>query len=104
MVVSKKNRTILISVLLCFISQVIVFADSNYVVKKGDTLYSISRKFELTVAELRAANNLSENDVLKEGAKLVIPSADITNAAALSSSSKNQISAASSVSKVSTKI
>ena len=49
-------------------------------------------------------NNLSENDVLKEGAKLVIPSADITNAAALSSSSKNQISAASSVSKVSTKI
>ena len=104
MVVSKKNRTILIYVLLCFISQVIVFADSNYVVKKGDTLYSISRKFELTVAELRAANNLSENDVLKEGAKLVIPSADITNAAALSSSSKNQISAASSVSKVSTKI
>ena len=103
MVVSKKNRTILIYVLLCFISQVIVFADSNYVVKKGDTLYSISRKFELTVAELRAANNLSENDVLKEGAKLVIPSADITNAAALSSSSKNQISAASSVSKVSTK-
>lgn len=63
-----------------------VFADSTYTVKKGDTLYSISRRYELTVAELRAANNLSENDVLKEGARLVIPSADISNAAALSGS------------------
>lgn len=104
MVVSKKNRTILFSVVLYFISQVFVFADSNYVVKKGDTLYSISRKFELTVAELRAANNLSENDVLKEGAKLVIPSADITNAAALSSSSKNQASASTQNVKAATKI
>ena len=62
-------------------------ADSEYIVKKGDTLYSISRKYELTVAELRAANNLSESDILKAGEKLVIPSADISNAAALSGSS-----------------
>lgn len=61
-------------------------ADSSYVVKKGDTLYSISRKYELTVAELRAANNLSESDILKAGEKLIIPSADISNAAALSGS------------------
>ena len=60
------------------------FADSSYIVKKGDTLYSISRKYQITVAELRTANNLSESDVLKEGVKLVIPSADIRNAAALS--------------------
>lgn len=62
----------------------VVSADSSYTVKKGDTLYSISRKYEITVAELRAANNLQESDVLKEGARLVIPSADIQTAAALS--------------------
>ena len=44
-----------------------VFADTTYIVKKGDTLYSISRRYELTVAELRTANNLSENDVLQAG-------------------------------------
>ena len=62
-----------------------LFADTTYNVEKGDTLYSISRKYQLTVAELRAANNLSENDVLKAGQKLVIPEADIGNAVALSS-------------------
>lgn len=63
-----------------------VFADSYYTVKKGDTLYSISRKYELTVPELRTANNLAENDIIKIGDKLLIPTADISNAVALSSS------------------
>ena len=40
------------------------FSDASYVVQKGDTLYSISRKNQITVAELRAANNLSDSDVL----------------------------------------
>ena len=61
------------------------FADTSYVVQKGDTLYSISRKNQITVAELRAANNLSDNDVLKAGQKIIIPEADISTAAALSS-------------------
>ena len=61
----------------------LLFADTTYNVEKGDTLYSISRKYQLTVAELRAANNLSENDVLKAGQKLIIPEADIGNAVAL---------------------
>ena len=63
----------------------LLFAETTYNVEKGDTLYSISRKYQLTVAELRAANNLSENDVLKAGQKLIIPEADIGNAVALSS-------------------
>ena len=82
---SKNIRSLFIVLFVLLNSAVFLFADSIYVVKKGDTLYSISRKYEITVAELRTANNLSENDVLKEGAKLVIPSADISNAAALSS-------------------
>ena len=62
-----------------------LFADITYKVEKGDTLYSISRKYQITVAELRTANNLSETDVIKVGQKLIIPDADIGTAVALSS-------------------
>ena len=71
------------SVILFFLTP--LFADITYKVEKGDTLYSISRKYQITVAELRTANNLSENDVIKAGQKLIIPDADIGTAAALSS-------------------
>ena len=74
---------IVISIFLFFTAS--LFADITYKVEKGDTLYSISRKYQITVAELRTANNLSENDVIKVGQKLIIPDADIGTAAALSS-------------------
>lgn len=67
-----------------------IFSDTSYKVNKGDTLYSISRKYQITVAELRAANNLSENDVLKAGQKLIIPEADISTAVALSGNNNNK--------------
>jgi flagellum-specific peptidoglycan hydrolase FlgJ len=35
----------------------------NYKVKKGDTLYSIARKFKITVENLKDANNLSTNKI-----------------------------------------
>lgn len=63
----------------------LVYADTKHTVEKGETLYSIGRKYQITVPELRAANNLSENDVLKAGQKLVIPTADIESAVVLSS-------------------
>ena len=72
-----------ISIFLFFTTS--LYADITYKVEKGDTLYSISRKYQITVAELRTANNLSENDVIKVGQKLIIPDADIGTAAALSS-------------------
>ena len=72
-----------ITIILLFVTP--LFADITYKVEKGDTLYSISRKYQITVAELRTANNLSENDVIKAGQKLIIPDADIGTAAALSS-------------------
>ena len=43
-----------------------------YVVQRGDTLYSIANKFNITVSELKAANNLTSN-LLNIGEKLVIP-------------------------------
>ena len=35
----------------------------NYKVKKGDTLYSIAKKFKTTVENLKDANNLSTNNI-----------------------------------------
>ena len=77
------KRTALISILMLLTAS--LFADITYKVEKGDTLYSISRKYQITVAELRTANNLSEKDVIKVGQKLIIPDADIGTAVALSS-------------------
>ena len=67
-------------IILSFVFCGFFFAETSYKVEKGDTLYSISRKYQITVAELRAANNLSENDILKAGQKLIIPEADIGTA------------------------
>lgn len=86
MKISKMLKSVNVAFILFSLCCFSLSADSSYIVKKGDTLYSISRKYQITVPELRAANNLSENDVLKVGVKLVIPSADIENAAALSAS------------------
>ena len=47
--------------------------DSNiYIVKKGDSLYSIANKYGITVNELKAANNLTSN-LLNVGQTLIIP-------------------------------
>ena len=44
----------------------------KYTVVKGDTLYSISRKFNTTVSEISSLNNLKTN-VLQIGQELIIP-------------------------------
>lgn len=47
--------------------------DSNYyTVKSGDSLWSISKKFGVSVSELKDANNLSSN-LLSIGQNLIIP-------------------------------
>ncbi|MFV5688491.1 glucosaminidase domain-containing protein [Flavobacterium sp. ZT3R25] len=43
----------------------------SYEVQKGDTLYSISKKFELRIDELKQKNNLSDNS-LSIGQRLII--------------------------------
>jgi soluble lytic murein transglycosylase-like protein len=45
-----------------------------YVVQPGDSLWAISRANGLTVAQLAAANNMGENDILLIGRHLLIPS------------------------------
>lgn len=53
--------------------------DNTYVVKKGDSLYAISRNFGISVDELKRANNLTSN-LLNIGQILVIPKGSSTPA------------------------
>jgi LysM repeat protein len=53
---------------------------ASYTVKSGDSLWTIARKHNLTVAQLTAANSLSANAPLRLGQKLVIPSRPATPA------------------------
>ncbi len=45
---------------------------SVYVVKSGDTLYSIAKKFNMKVDKLRSLNNLKKNPKLKAGMELSV--------------------------------
>ena len=45
----------------------------NYVVKSGDTLYDLARAYNMSVAELKALNNLSSN-TLRVGQRLAVTS------------------------------
>ena len=45
---------------------------NTYIVDKGDTLYSIAKKFDTTIDKIKNVNNLSSN-MLSIGQKLIIP-------------------------------
>jgi LysM repeat protein len=47
--------------------------ENTYTVQKGDSLWSVSKKYGITVDELKKANNLSSN-LLNIGQVLIIPS------------------------------
>jgi len=51
--------------------QVINTTDPNYTVQKGDTLYNIAKRYNMTVDELKALNNLTDGGI-KIGQKLVV--------------------------------
>ena len=56
---------------------------SFYKAVRGDTLYSIARKFSVSVGALQEANNLQPNYMLKEGDTLRIPGAGSSVLAAI---------------------
>ena len=50
--------------------------ETIYLVKKGDSLYSIARSYNITVDELKRINNLTSNN-LSIGQMLKLPSSDV---------------------------
>ena len=55
-----------------------VIDENTYIVKRGDTLYSIARLFNVSVDELRRLNNIVGNN-LSIGQVLLIPNRDVDN-------------------------
>ena len=49
-----------------------VYNKNIYIVQKGDSLYSIAKKFNISVNELKSINNLTTN-MISIGQKLIIP-------------------------------
>jgi LysM repeat protein len=45
----------------------------THVMAKGDTLYSLSRRYKVSVTALQKANNITDPNSIREGARLVIP-------------------------------
>ncbi len=50
----------------------------EHVVRKGDTLGAIAKKYGTTVSQLTQANNLGKNPVLQTGRSLIIPMSGVT--------------------------
>jgi LysM repeat protein len=63
--------TILLVVLLILVGQ--VFGQTTYTVKPGDTLYSISRSYGVSVQAIAAANNIVNPNLIYAGQTLTIP-------------------------------
>lgn len=53
-------------------------SETTYIVKKGDSLWTIANKYNITVDELKRANNLNSN-ILTIGQELIIPNTDRTS-------------------------
>ncbi len=68
--ISKKVSAL---VLISLVAGVPLIAAQAYTVEKGDTLYSISRKYGVSVAEISKINNLKNDNVIFVGQKLDIP-------------------------------
>lgn len=49
------------------------FADSTHIIEKGDTLYSLSRKYGVSVDQICSSNSITKDTAIKIGQKLVIP-------------------------------
>lgn len=71
------NRVIIFLTVLLVLFSSPLFSDTQHVVAKGETLYSISRKYGITVNELCNKNNITQSQVLKVGQKLTIPNREV---------------------------
>lgn len=90
MIMTKKieYRKNILFLLVLFSAVCLSFA-GTHTVEKGETYYSISRKYGISVEQLCVMNNLTVGDVLKVGQKLSVPEKD-GEKKSLPASSQNQ--------------
>jgi len=73
---------IIINLVLTIFFSSILYADTTYTIKKGDTPYDIAKRFKVSPHDILKTNNLRPKN-LKPGSKIVIPSkqkdASLTN-------------------------
>lgn len=67
-----KNIVFILSLLTAFVFGFNAYAEQSYTVRKGDNLYVIAKKFNVTVAMLIDTNNIKSKK-LRIGAKLTLP-------------------------------
>jgi len=67
-----RRRPALTGLLLCLLLPVLAHAETH-TVQKGETLYRISRKFDVPVAVLQAFNDIADPSQLKVGAQIRLP-------------------------------
>ena len=70
-----RRLTIALLTLLVLLSlgSAAVMAQQVHVVQRGETLYSVARRYDRTVAEIAGANGLSEPYIIHAGNQLTIP-------------------------------
>lgn len=61
-------------------------SQTTYTVQKGDTYWTISKKYGITLSSLLDANGASENSILYVGEKIIIPGKDDSTSGGSSSS------------------
>lgn len=61
------------------------WAETTYVIKKGDSLYRISKKFKVNIKDIKYVNNLY-SDKLMPGTKIIIPAGESHTQGSLSTS------------------
>jgi len=52
---------------------------ADYIVLKGDTLFSIAKKYDINLQKLREINNFTVNQVIKPGDVVKVPDKPVTN-------------------------
>ena len=87
-------------VVFCFLIFSVVshlYSDTTHEVQKGETLYSISKKYGVSVSSVQEANGLSDNGI-KVGQKIKIPDGKTDSSASSASTNANANASVSSAS------